>query len=259
MTEITRQYAQAKLSNMKKRCYNQNSSDYPRYGGRGIRICNEWMDEHNGIMTFWKWCIEAGLTQENQAALSIERLDYNGDYTPSNCTFVDDVAQNRNKRNNFYITMFGETRIYTDWLTDERMVCSPGVWTKRIYDKSGRWDYESAFLTPNKGVVLECWGESKSLQDWAKDPRCKVSYENLKARHFKGFSPLEAMTLPARSRTNNLNKTTIFECWGESKTLEQWSTDNRCVVDYDNLWIRLKRGVPIEKAMTKLPRKSPAR
>ena len=76
---------------MKDRCYNPNSTHYKNYGGRGIKICDEWK---NDFPAFEKWAMENGFKKE----LSIDRIDVNGDYCPENCRWVDAKTQAANKR-----------------------------------------------------------------------------------------------------------------------------------------------------------------
>jgi hypothetical protein len=94
--------------NMKVRCYNENHECYHHYGGRGIKICDEWLDDY---MNFYNWAIATGYTK----GLSIDRIDVNGNYEPLNCRWITMEEQQKNKRNNFYITIGDETKILSEW------------------------------------------------------------------------------------------------------------------------------------------------
>ena len=78
---------------MKSRCQNKNVEFYYRYGGRGISVCEEWK---NNFLSFKDWSISNGYSDD----LSIDRIDPNGNYEPSNCRWATDKQQaiNRNKR-----------------------------------------------------------------------------------------------------------------------------------------------------------------
>ena len=100
-------------SSMKGRCCNPNNQAYDSYGGRGIKICDEWKNDY---MAFRKWALESGY--DENASLkdcTIERIDVNGNYEPSNCTWVDAKQQANNRRSNVYITYKGETHNLIEW------------------------------------------------------------------------------------------------------------------------------------------------
>lgn len=87
---------------IKNRCYNPNNMEYNRYGGRGIVICNEWLD----FPVFKKWSIENGYRK----GLTIDRVDNNAGYSPSNCRWVTREVQNRNtSRTHKILCKNGET------------------------------------------------------------------------------------------------------------------------------------------------------
>lgn len=83
---------------MKARCFRTTDKNYKDYGGRGITICNEWLDKDNGFVNFYNWAIANGY----EDYLFIDRIDNNGNYEPSNCRWVTMKQQARNKRNTIY-------------------------------------------------------------------------------------------------------------------------------------------------------------
>ena len=93
---------------MKDRCYNQNMSEYHNYGGRGISICDEWLNDPSA---FFKWALENGYSDD----LTIDRKDNDGNYCPENCQWSTFVEQQNNKSNNTYLTKDGETHTVAEW------------------------------------------------------------------------------------------------------------------------------------------------
>lgn len=87
--------------NMKDRCYNPDNKRWKNYGGRGIKVCDEWLNDHR---SFYWWCEENG----HNKGLQIDRIDVNGDYKPSNCRFVNAQTQMNNTTQNRYVEAFGE-------------------------------------------------------------------------------------------------------------------------------------------------------
>ena len=80
---------------MLDRCNNSNSKDYSYYGGRGITVCDEWLSYDN----FYEWAYSNGYDN----TLTIDRIDVNGNYEPTNCRWVNRKTQSRNTRKNVYI------------------------------------------------------------------------------------------------------------------------------------------------------------
>ena len=86
---------------MKMRCYNPHATGYENYGGRGIKICDEWLS----FSEFYKWA----KSQNNyDDTLTIERIDNNGDYCPNNCIWITKGEQNKNRRNTHWVTYQGK-------------------------------------------------------------------------------------------------------------------------------------------------------
>lgn len=114
---------------IKKRCYDENSTSYPNYGGRGIKMSKEW------YLNFSIFYDNMGARPSSEH--SIERIDNNGDYYKENCVWATRHEQSRNKRTNNLITFNNETKCVKDWAKE--LNCSYQAITKRL--KSGK-DFE---------------------------------------------------------------------------------------------------------------------
>jgi hypothetical protein len=94
--------------NMKQRCYNKNYTYFLYYGGRGIKICDEWLKD---FMAFYDWAYANGY----EDTLTIDRIDVNGNYEPSNCRWIPKEEQTKNVRRNRRLTYQGETHTFAEW------------------------------------------------------------------------------------------------------------------------------------------------
>jgi hypothetical protein len=91
---------------LKTRCLNPDNPGYPSYGGRGIGVCARWQ------FSFENFLADMG---PRPPRTSIDRIDVNGNYDPSNCRWADAKTQQRNRRNNHLVTAFGKTQCLSDW------------------------------------------------------------------------------------------------------------------------------------------------
>lgn len=94
-------------SAMKNRCLSNKNIHYENYGGRGITICDDWLDWNK----FKNWAINNGW----KSGLTIDRIDINGNYEPSNCRWVDYGVQANNTRHNKMITYNSKTQSLASW------------------------------------------------------------------------------------------------------------------------------------------------
>lgn len=111
---------------MKNRCYNENADRYSDYGGRGITIYEEWLFDFD---KFSLWAYANGY----KPGLTIDRKDNNDGYYPWNCRWITKAEQNRNRRDNLFVTAFGETKICADWESDSRCIVPAMTFRSRIY------------------------------------------------------------------------------------------------------------------------------
>lgn len=126
---------------MRNRCYDENRPEYPNYGGRGIRVCDEWLHDY---AAFRKWAYENGFDPDLSGyECSIDRIDVNGDYRPDNCRWIPMSEQGWNTRRIGMIEYRGEpmTLVEASGLY--------GIAAKTIKGRLKRgWPVERAVETP---------------------------------------------------------------------------------------------------------------
>jgi hypothetical protein len=93
---------------MKQRTSNPNKKSYDRYGGRGVTVCKEWSESY---VAFRDWALASGYADN----LSIDRIDNNGNYEPSNCRWATFREQCNNRRSNVLIEWDGRTQNIQEW------------------------------------------------------------------------------------------------------------------------------------------------
>lgn len=93
---------------IKKRCYNKKSKSYKDYGARNIVLCKDWEKD---FMNFYNWAITNGYND----TLTIERIDINKNYEPTNCKWIPKAEQSRNKRGNILVEHNGKIKLLRDW------------------------------------------------------------------------------------------------------------------------------------------------
>lgn len=142
---------------MKRRCHNPNKDNYKLYGGRGIRVCDEW---RNDFKTFYDWAIANGYTDDT----TIDRIDPDGDYEPGNCRWVGADVQARNIRHNVYLSykykVHGKKKpkYFTFCITDWGRICGITMQTISYHLKNRRG------RTINQ-ILEECYMTGHSTTD----------------------------------------------------------------------------------------------
>jgi len=123
-------------SAMKRRCYNENCKDYADYGSRGIRVCKAWRDSFEAFLR--------DMGTRPSIAHTIDRLDSNGDYEPTNCRWATPVRQGRNRRCSKLLTLHGRSQCAADW-ADELKIPKNTIY-QRI---ACGWDDERILTQPH--------------------------------------------------------------------------------------------------------------
>lgn len=145
------------------RCYYKTTNQYKNYGGKGIKVCEEW--KHiEGFINFYNWAINNGYSEE----LTLDRIDNSKDYCPENCRWSTPKYQSNHKTNNIIYTINGKTQTAKQWCEEY------GVSQTTFNDRLNRgWDLEKAISKP----VTKCGGflyytlngETKLLSEWCKE------------------------------------------------------------------------------------------
>lgn len=124
-------------NSMLERCNHPSCRSYKYYGDRGIKVCKQWRK----FEPFYEWAMSNGYRED----LTIDRIDVNGNYEPSNCRWVDLYTQGRNKRNNRLVTIDGITHCLSQWMEIK------GINKKTVYSRLNRgWSIEDALNIPIK-------------------------------------------------------------------------------------------------------------
>ena len=124
---------------MRARCYSQSQDSYRYYGGRGIKVCDEWRGD---LPAFVKWMEDNGWRPGK--GLQIDRIDSDGDYCPENCRVVSATKNQNNKTSNHYIRVYGRKMTVAD-AAREFDIPYPVI-HQRVY-KLG-WDGDKAVSVP---------------------------------------------------------------------------------------------------------------
>lgn len=123
---------------MKSRCCRKYAKEFENYGGRGIRVCNEWLGEY-GFINFYNWAYSHGYLEE----LTIDRINNDGNYEPDNCRWVTMMVQNSNSRHTHMLEYKGTKKNISEWAREKGM--SRDTLIKRL--RSG-WELERALNEP---------------------------------------------------------------------------------------------------------------
>lgn len=164
---------------MKARCYNPKCDTYRLYGGRGIKICDEWL---NDFESFVEWALSNGYNPNvTYSECTIDRIDNDGNYEPNNCRWINMKAQSRNRRNTLRIEYNGEKISWQDFaditgITNEKFVrrrVESGMNADEIIEE---WGYK----TDKKHYMTEAEAKkyyhtnSGGIVRWIKDGRLKA-------------------------------------------------------------------------------------
>lgn len=125
---------------MKHRCNNSMATGYKNYGGRGIKVCEEW----NDFEKFYNWAMNSGYDENAEGrSCTLDRIDVNGNYCPENCRWVDATVQANNCRSNRLIKAFGKEMTVAQW---SKLTGIDDSTLRKRLDKG--WNVEDSLTTP---------------------------------------------------------------------------------------------------------------
>lgn len=127
---------------LRSRCSNKNNTHYHRYGGRGITVCDRWLNSYENFLS--------DMGRKPSPQHSIDRIDNDKGYSPDNCRWATRAEQSRNRSSNHRIEFNGRNETILDWA---RLL---GIRHVTLYGRLNRckWSVEKAFTEPCRGVAL---------------------------------------------------------------------------------------------------------
>ena len=130
---------------MKDRCYYRKDRNYKNYGGRGIKVCKEWI---NNFECFKEWAYKNGYNENaKRGECTLDRINVEKDYEPNNCRFISNKQQCNNKRNNIIIEYEGQKHTLKEWSEIVKI-----NYSVLLYRKYKNWDIQKMLtLKPKIG------------------------------------------------------------------------------------------------------------
>ena len=214
-------------SSMKTRCFNPKRGR-GRYYAKGVIVCDNWK---NSFEAFMRWALANGYKDD----LTIDRIDNDGNYEPSNCRWVTPRQQARNTSANVWITYNGETMLQTDWAN--RIGLSVGALRRRI----AKYGVEKALSMPRREweKIEGPNGVCDTLSGWAK--RLCLNKNTLRERVDR-HGVFKALRMPRGDCPPKL-----MECNGVTDSIGGWS--RRLGISVPALKWRVRR-YGIQRALT---------
>ena len=157
---------------MKGRCYNPTDHKYYRYGARGIKMCDDWV---NNPKSFFDWAMANGYKE----GLSIDRIDNDGDYCPENCRWTDAKTQANNTSRNIRYKYGDKEMTVSEWAD------YLGITYSAAKTRIKRGNFDELFNTKNGNYKMVTHnGITKSIKEWA--IALNLNYSTVRDRVRKG-------------------------------------------------------------------------
>lgn len=190
MSKLSKTRGYSIWSGMRRRCRDPKRDNYKYYGGRGIKVCPRWE-------TFKTFIDDMGEPPPNH---TLDRIDRDGNYEPSNCRWATKAQQANNTCLNLFIVYQNRRQTLAQWCHELNLVYE--TVKNRIY--KFRWSVDNAFNIPidvkkrakRTNIQITFNGSTKNLGQWCVD--LKLNYPTILARLKKGWSDEKALTQPLR-------------------------------------------------------------
>jgi hypothetical protein len=168
---------------MMDRCYNKEHASYPKYGGRGIKVCTDWHDYRN-------YAKDIG---EIPVGMSVDRVDNDGNYELDNIRFANALTQSNNRSFNVKLTLNGKTQNVSQWAAE--LGFKPQTLWSRLNREN--WDPEKALLQPLKSkLFLTHAGKTQSAKQWSRE--MSLPYSVIVYRRSVGWDDSRILTTKCR-------------------------------------------------------------
>jgi hypothetical protein len=212
---------------MKQRCYNQKFSKYHLYGGKGITVCDRWLE------SFENFYEDMGDRPKDKT--SLDRINSDLGYSKENCRWATDIEQSNNTNRNVFITFNGKTQTITQWAHELNI--SANTLSGRL---SKGWTVERSLTTPiQKRPTIIYDGIELTYKEWAN----KLGFDEwtIPTRLKLGWTIERALTTP-------LLEIKKYKYNNEEFTLKEWS--EKIGISIETIQSRLSNGWDFEKIVT---------
>lgn len=202
---------------MKERCYVPTQISYPNYGGRGIKVCDEWLD----FIPFMNWAYENGYDENSKRGeCTLDRIDPNKDYCPENCRWVPYSVQANNKTDNVYLEYQG----ITDTLSNHarRVGLNPITVESRKVKGDG---VDRMFRKIKEVKTIEYNGKTYTVNEFCN--KFKVSRSAIETRIFKNGESVEIALKNIRDNKRKPMK--------KNRKVLQYDTNMNFLREWDNI------------------------
>jgi hypothetical protein len=179
---------------MKRRCDSPTNKSYPRYGGRGIKVCDRW------VRSFWAFYADMG--PRPSADHQLDREDNDGNYEPDNCHWRTRNEQCRNRSTNHLELFRGEMRSLAE-IAEMTGINQQTIWYRVESGLSGEELAEPVV------TLYTVNGESHTLMGWSN--KLGIGYHSLRARLDNGWTAERTFTTPLRSKRTQTNECTCTD------------------------------------------------